>query len=406
MSRVLKAVVACGIATLFALVGAEIFLRYVYPLGGAIYQLDKHRFQEHRPNSSKIYVHLEANGGQRVRVDINSYGFRGPEFSREHPGTRIILYGDSFTVAEYTVWENTFGEVLEEELGQQYPDVEVLNAGVVGYGPDQVSLRIREDLEQLNPEIVILLVFSGNDFGDLIRNKIYRLDDDAQLLRTGAVPSQELMDEFSLDGLSRSAFFRLIKRAMRSVPRRLQNLELNAEGNAVASEDDSFYKRLTRIMQYEYEQYLKSPLVTTNLFNDGFDADIALLPDSASSRHKLTLMNAVLNEIEATVRKQGTTLYVVSIPSVRALVGTYDGDTIDQTVWPQYSPTRLSEAVCQNFTADRCLDAFDLFKRNDPENLYYRAGNNHWNEKGQVLLARHVAQWVAKSNTSGMPGER
>src|SRR6185436_5789593 len=59
--------------------------------------------------------------------------------------------------------------------------VEVINAGVTAYGPDQACLRIEDEVARLDPDLVVLAVFADNDFGDLARDKIFRLDGDGRL---------------------------------------------------------------------------------------------------------------------------------------------------------------------------------------------------------------------------------
>ena len=51
--------------------------------------------------------------------------------------------------------------------------VQVVNAGVAAYGPDQACLALEADLAAgLDPDLVVLCVFAGNDWGDLLRNKL------------------------------------------------------------------------------------------------------------------------------------------------------------------------------------------------------------------------------------------
>ncbi len=75
---------------------------------------------------------------------------------------RIALVGDSFTFGLEVSYEDTWGAVLQNELG---PDVQVLNFGVNGYGVDQAYLRYARDVRSWKPDIVIFGIIDH----DLVR---------------------------------------------------------------------------------------------------------------------------------------------------------------------------------------------------------------------------------------------
>jgi hypothetical protein len=83
-------------------------------------------------------------------------GIRAPQvgisLAKDMQKTRIALVGDSFTFGEEVGYEDTWGYLLEKELG---PDVEVLNFGVPGYSVGQSYLRYEKDVRDWNPKIVI-----------------------------------------------------------------------------------------------------------------------------------------------------------------------------------------------------------------------------------------------------------
>lgn len=98
-------------------------------------------------------------------LSSNSRGIRGiKEYSyKKTPGvTRILTIGDSFTFGEEVGDGETFSRYLERII----PDVEVINAGVHGYGHDQILLYLREEGMKYEPDIVIL----GFLYYDMERN--------------------------------------------------------------------------------------------------------------------------------------------------------------------------------------------------------------------------------------------
>lgn len=104
------------------------------------------------PNTS-----LNLNG---TIIQINSKGFAGPEFEREKPANifRIFALGDSCTFTP--PWMKAYPALLQAELASRNPgtNVEVINAGIEGYNSTYALGRLREELLQYNPDMVIIYV--------------------------------------------------------------------------------------------------------------------------------------------------------------------------------------------------------------------------------------------------------
>ncbi|PIS37406.1 MAG: hypothetical protein COT35_06105 [Nitrospirae bacterium CG08_land_8_20_14_0_20_52_24] len=66
----------------------------------------------------------------KITYEINSQGLREKEISREKTRPRILFLGDSFTFAEGV----PVGERFTDIVGKAFPDIETINAGVPGYG--------------------------------------------------------------------------------------------------------------------------------------------------------------------------------------------------------------------------------------------------------------------------------
>jgi lysophospholipase L1-like esterase len=91
-----------------------------------------------------------------VVMRINADGFKGPEIDKTHSRVRILTIGDSCTFG--TMFdEYSYPRALERELGRLGESVEVINAGVEGYGPDNVLGRI-EEFKALRPEITTIYI--------------------------------------------------------------------------------------------------------------------------------------------------------------------------------------------------------------------------------------------------------
>ena len=105
-------------------------------------------------------------------VKINSQGFRDREHTIAKPaGTlRIAVLGDSFTEAFQVPQEKAFWSVLERRL-QECPTaerskVEVLAFGVSGFSTARELILLQRSIWQYSPDVVVLLVTTGNDIRD------------------------------------------------------------------------------------------------------------------------------------------------------------------------------------------------------------------------------------------------
>jgi hypothetical protein len=83
----------------------------------------------------------------------------GASFPLSTDKTQIALVGDSFTFGEDVRFEDTWGYVLENELGSEF---QVLNFGVSGYGVDQIFLRYEKDIRKWKPKVVIFGLISND----------------------------------------------------------------------------------------------------------------------------------------------------------------------------------------------------------------------------------------------------
>jgi hypothetical protein len=103
--------------------------------------------------------HAMRPGYSSPAVRTNSFGLRSPEVAVPKPdGTyRILLLGDSFTFGFKASDETVFARVLESRLRRGgFPNVEVVNAGVLSYCPLVEYLQYKHHLHALEPDLVIL----------------------------------------------------------------------------------------------------------------------------------------------------------------------------------------------------------------------------------------------------------
>jgi len=391
--RALPNLVLLGVSLGVAAGAGEWFLRRYFPEGGLIYRLHPRYHHTLAPGTRKLFRHAPANGGGRVLVTVNSRGFRGEEL-RSDPGLRVVVYGDSFIEAEFAPLPETFAKRLEARLEALLETpVEVVNAGVNGYGPDQSLRRFEDEVAWLKPQLAIFVVYAGNDFGDVLRNRLYRLDEaGSRLVDGGGVVSVALRREFEeVEGRTPIHLFRGVQRLLRG---RRHAAEVREE--LLPLKLAKYLPRSIQLCRKEYQEIVvqgRSPV--TELLRDHYDADVSLKPGSPPARYKRALLEAVLGRIGGMASAAGVRALVVVIPSPIDVCDAYDVK-VDPAVFPDYEPERLSReaATAAQRQGLPFVDLFVPFHAAGADRLYYHHGNDHWNAAGQDLAASVVAERV------------
>src|SRR3989344_3928729 len=132
-------------------------------------------FKRQDPDIGRVYKkNLEIDmrregGGGTIRFVTNSIGFIGEDWSQKQSGIRIANQCDTYTSARDSVFykdnsSTLTGEILSERLGGV--PVESLNFSIEGQGTlDEFNTYLKFG-QKVNPQIVILWMFLGNDFYD------------------------------------------------------------------------------------------------------------------------------------------------------------------------------------------------------------------------------------------------
>ena len=393
------AALVAGSVTLAVLL-AEIMLRLVYPIGAIAYRLDERHFQEYVPNASKVVRRLPVNGGDRIAVGINGDGFRGRAIEIPKPAgrRRILVYGDSYVAAEFSDLVHTFPAQLEQRLSAARAGlVEVVNAGVPGAGPDQVARRLPADMQRLQPELVLLVIAAHNDFGDLIRNRIYRLDERGVLVDNPYVIDATLRQRFEQTPFSQLAIAGLLRAGWRGMSGRL-GLAADDEPALPTGGGPTRLDRELRVVQGEYDRFVvqRDQRVRTVLV-DRYDADVSLLPTSPSARYKTALMQAVVGRIRDLVRARGAALLVVAIPSPYAFELVPEL-RVDRVRYPLSDPAAATSAIAAAASRQgiEVVDLYETMAVSDPSTLYFEQ-DTHWNDRGQARAAAVVGERILQA---------
>ena len=92
---------------------------------------------------------------------------REVDFSKGH----ILLVGDSITFGLRVNNEETVSHYLEKE----YKRYQVLNLGVPGYGIGQYFLNLKRHINQLNPKLIVLIIYTTNDLDETRKDTRYEI---------------------------------------------------------------------------------------------------------------------------------------------------------------------------------------------------------------------------------------
>jgi len=206
-----------GFGVLLSLILAEILFRLLYPdpspkLVNQALQLHDTYGISFTPNAEGWNTSLR--GEYSAYIKINSRGLRGQEYDyhKEAGVFRILMLGDSFTAALQVDEAETFSALLARHLNEEsaYEEVEVINAGVVGYGTANQRLYFLDEGYKYQPDLVILAFFAGNDISDNINPPHYKLENGALV----PIPARYGADIGTPPWAQEGSFFRNVRNSL------------------------------------------------------------------------------------------------------------------------------------------------------------------------------------------------
>ncbi len=273
--------------------------------------------------------------------------------------------------------------------------MEVVNAGVTGYGPDQECLKLEREMERLAPDLVVLVLCAHNDFGDLVRDKIFALDDRGDLVLNRYSLDESIVRDFAdKERASRRPAL------ARAVDRCVEIRRERAKKAAASSHRPPYIAWYLAAESDEYAELVveKNNRVRT-LFEDYYDADVAIHPEWESAMFKRRLMEAVLARIRDDCSRRKVPLVVLVVPSAVDLVEGFEIH-VDPVLYPTWSPTRLTDALSEILgrLGVPFLDLSAPFRESRPERLFVGHGDFHWNAAGQELAATLTAGLIRARN--------
>ncbi len=394
MKKIRSILILTGI-TLILLLLLEIFLRIFFPPRVnsteqvAAFQYHPEYLVGLKPGMKKSYVRSERDGGDTIFWATNKEGFRGRDLIQRD--LRIMVYGDSNIQARFTRLSHTYPYYLEKFINEASKNtIEVINAGVVGFGPDQSLLKFIEEKETFKPDIVILQIFADNDYGDIIRNKLFTVASNGRLAKT---QNKRCLDPALKAYLDRNNPFGYL-RIMDAVKKVRRSIKKEAIIDA-----ERMIQLCSTLCKKEFQSYIGESREIYSHFADHYDIDVATEPLSVVSEKKIALMDKILEEFKkVAIMHQIKLLILIEPSSVDISTNSYMNYRDLQNRFPEYDPrnlTKLIENSCVKYGIPY-IDLYDTFSDNGPEQLYFSRGNDHWNDKAQKLAAKVTSEFILK----------
>lgn len=353
------------------------------------YQYDPDYLISLKPNIEKEFVRSSKNGGEKIAWKTNKYAFRGDDLKEKE--LTVVVYGDSNIQARFSSLEDTYSKKLENYLQEKtQQSVSVINAGVVGYGPDQSFLKFRKEKENIKPDIVILNIFADNDYGDLLRNRLIRLNDHDELeFLTSKKPMDPIFDT------SKKNEHKWYHLRMKDAIRKLRDDYI---GNPSLLPENIIHT-YSRVCNEEYEDYQNNSDKIYSNFADHYDMDIAVNPKSESSTLKIKLMKAVVkkfndyakeNSIEFMIQVQPSSIditknFIINYEDILKRFPEYKNDNLT---------TILHEICLKNEI--KVVNLYDSFINANPSTYYFIDKDSHWNDFGQDTAAKITSTYLLK----------
>ncbi len=281
---------------------------------------------------------------------LNSSGFKDKEFADKKENVyRILGIGDSFSFG-VVPYEYNYLTLLESQLNQENANVEVLNMGIPNLGPKEyLSLLVEEGLA-LQPDMVLLSFFVGNDFHESNKIKLY---------------------EYSYV----ASFFNYII-----------NLRSKYDGRIIHGKAEY----CDDCPNLDREQYLEMEYYRSFIF----------LVDNQIFAEKLDNTLYYLKQIRDICKKQGIKFVVAIIPDelqinqdlLREVKQTYypnlKQDKLDITL-----PNRILLHEFNKLGIDH-IDLYEYFASSSQQ--LYRPRDSHWNIAGNQLAANIIQEYIRK----------
>ncbi len=127
---------------------------YSFPSNFNSKEYNKLLFDSYLFKSKNRNIMLGDNINSRVAFTTNNKGFRGGDFNKSN--FKIFCCGGSTTACSSCDDDDTWPAILNQKFGSNNYDIEVVNAGIQGWYSYQNLLKIKHEIINYDPSVIIL----------------------------------------------------------------------------------------------------------------------------------------------------------------------------------------------------------------------------------------------------------
>ncbi|MCK5666392.1 MAG: hypothetical protein KAI17_23035, partial [Thiotrichaceae bacterium] len=340
-------------------------------------------------------------------------GLRGPEVGDKN-SLRILVLGDSITAGFELAYEETYASQLQKMLSKHFnKPVQVINAGVRGYGTDQSYLYYKERGKNLQADIVLFLHVSNDPLNNITLHRMRRPfgkpafqivseNNQEQLNLIGyPTPDYTLCSEYRLDknyqiekidtSINRtlcvvqmrftdySAFFTYIAFKIRQHPELLKKLyyagspekdpKKDAENNSIKTTKDSPHEatlvKSTSVKSADALNVAQQPKQEQQIIDA--IANKPAIPGNSATPDKLTTF--IIKQLAQAVKGHKAHFALLTIND--------------------HSQFQIDKQALQN-EGIHIINIDLSAKEGDPEHLYDFKNDAHWNKTGHKAFAERL----------------
>lgn len=378
---------------LLPLLGLEGVLRVFGPVLPGRYSSGL--YQESHPTYGRFQI-PNTDGWYRTdefvtRVAFNSLGLREREVPVPKPAqeSRVLFLGDSFVQATEVAADATLTRRVEQDLAQAGRQIYTIDAGVGGFSTDQELLLVRDLGPKVQPDLVVLVFYLGNDV----------TENSNQLTRY-------LKPYFTLDanGSLQPTEFHARARSEEGISERLRR-----DSRLYSVLDTGVFPKLrtlpgfSRIFRADPDGATPIPI---GAGPGGSGVYVANLPPLWEDAWKLT--DVLLAAVRDETKRQGVPLLIVSAPTKWEVYNEDWTSLLQQNKlpaddWDLDGPNRRLHEIAQRQGVP-FLDLRPALQKaaTDHPRLYFRQ-DVHWTPEGHRVVGDAISEYLIGAGSALLP---
>jgi len=290
-------------------------------------------------------------------VKTNSMGFSSEEINLlEKAGNekRILIIGDAFSMPEGLDYKSSYPYLLEQQLRGKYTNlkINVINAGVTGYGPIEEYAQLKKYINIIKPDIVINQFFV-NEFDDINILK------EARLKGIG----------FFVDRSLRSRYF-----GNDQTPLQLDNFAQKELG-------------ITNKSKYYFETLLSFYKKNASFYNDSVIIKMSKYFDNMKSLCSMNKAKYIVMYVpgQIEVSKPKDIYYYPYFENLK-----------DTSAFDFSRPQSITKYLCTEKNINYLNTT--IYLRDYPVQPVYFKESWHWNKNGHKAMADYLSNYVSTNN--------